>query len=150
MDQSRKRTMDARVSAVAADTANAVALADRLSAFALSHLSNQPVPVSQSSVASSNGRTKGSDIVEILYQSGNRYRVRYGEPVGNPEQGWIGVNRMDTQAEYMEIVLAFRAAQKASAVVVEDEEDEVGGVENAAVDDGEDEWRPDSSAVEAE
>ena len=57
---------------------------------------------------------------------------------------------MDTQAEYMEIVLAFRAAQEASAVEVEDEEDEVGGVEEAAGSDGEDEWVPDSSAVQAE
>ena len=86
-----------------------MALADRLNAFNLFSLSNQPAPKrSQRSLVSS-GRTKGSNIVKILYQSGNRYRVKYSEPVGNPEKGWAAVQRMDTQAEYKDIVLAFRA-----------------------------------------
>ena len=103
VDQSRKRTTEARVSAVAAD---------RLNAFALSAISNQPAPVlSQNSVGSS-GRTRGSHIVQILYQSGSRYFVQYSEPEGNPETGWVGVKRMDTQAEYMEIVLAFRVLRR--------------------------------------
>ena len=57
---------------------------------------------------------------------------------------------MDTQAEYMEIVLAFRAAQKASAEVIEDGNERVESVEEAAVDDGEDEWEPESPVEEAE
>jgi hypothetical protein len=101
---SRQRTVPARVTANAADTAIQAARADRRKGYTLDSLSNQPA-----SRCSHNGRA--SYIVRILRASKTQYTVEWSEPQGAPETSREAVGWLNKQAEYIGVVNAWRAQQ---------------------------------------
>ena len=109
------REVPARTAAVAADTALAVARADKRRATSLATLSNQAAPTATA--------TRGSYITTILRETATSYRVRWSQPEGNPTESNVGKRWMNTLAEYAETVIRFREQQprrRAEQVVVSD------------------------------
>jgi hypothetical protein len=100
VDQSRQRTVAARVTATAADASIASSLADRRRPTSLATLSDQPA-------AAPPAMTTASHIVEILRVSRARYYVQFSEPQGNPERLYVGRQWLNTRAEYADLVQRF-------------------------------------------
>ena len=118
VDQSRQRTTTARTAAVAAETALQVSRADERRAASLASLSNQAAP------ARSTG-TRGSYITKILGTAGlARYRVQWSEPEGNPAVTTELRTWLDTSAEYVSVVRAYRQQQLAGAIELSGAEDD--------------------------
>ena len=123
VDQSRQRTTPARTAAVAADTALQVSRADRRRAASLNTLSNTAAPARSAA-------TRGSCITKILGTIGTaRYRVRWSQPEGNPAESNVSRNWLDTRAEYVDVVLAFRQQQLAEAIQLSGDEGDDAGME---------------------
>jgi transposase InsO family protein len=105
VDMSRQRKVPARTTANAADTAIQVARADRRKGYSLGSLSNQPAsqPAHQ---------TRGSKIVRILSANKTQYTVQWSEPEGAPAISKQSIAWLDKQAEYIDVVNAWRAEQQ--------------------------------------
>ncbi len=52
--------------------------------------------------------------IRILRRSGQRYQVEWNDPPG--ERTWESVSKWDTMMEYRDLVLAFRAEEKAQSI----------------------------------
>jgi hypothetical protein len=153
VDQSRKRKTAAREAATAADTAIAATRADTRAALSLATVTNRPASQPARS-------TSPSRIVEIINEKKNTYEVVWSQPVGNPTVSRVSKNHMNTQAEYVDIVLAWRAKQNSPATVLsrqvmeieiaedeevleeQEEEEEAEEVEEEEEEEGEAEWQP--------
>ena len=82
-------------------------MADRRKGPSLAVLTNQPAPA-----AAVDRGGQPSDIACILRENKLQYRVRYTQPEANPEELWVSKKRVDTQAEYIGIVRAWREQQQ--------------------------------------
>ena len=102
--QSRNRSTGTRPAATAADTAMAIAKVDHRAGVSLSTVSNQAVPQPAPNPSASR-------IVEILDHNKTQYKVRYSQPVGNPEEGSVGQAWLNKRAEYADVVNAYWQAQ---------------------------------------
>ena len=51
-------------------------------------------------------------MVRIVAQQGKRYRVEWSQPEEAPERTWELMSKLDSRAEYVELVLAWRAQQE--------------------------------------
>ena len=105
VDQSRQCKVATRKAANAADTSIQAARATRKKGYSYESLSNTP--------ASQRDRTTASHITEIFSVNKTHYTVRWSEPAGAPAESKERIKVMDTQAEYIDIVNAFRAKQQA-------------------------------------
>lgn len=105
-DQSRRRKVRSRTTADAADAAIAATLADTHRGASLAVVTNQ--------VAAPPRPPQGSYITHIirLMPSGKRYEVEWSEPEGNPARTKELVQWLDNNADYRDVVLAWREQQR--------------------------------------
>ena len=115
VDQSRQRKTGTRRAANAADTAIAATQTSRRSALSLATITDQPT-------SQPTGRSSPSRIVEILHEGDRTYKVRWSQPVGNPEQSDERTSWLDNQGDYKHVrrvgVKLTEVVQVARTVVV--------------------------------
>jgi hypothetical protein len=101
-DQSRQRSAPTRTAADAAATSIAAGRADARTALSLHTLTNQAVPLHDS------GPRSPSYIVRILHENKTQYKVLWSQPEGSPAVSNENRSWLDTHADYMGVVLAWR------------------------------------------
>ena len=135
---SGQRKVPSRTAAVAADTALAVAQADKRRGTSLATFSNQTAPIA--TVA-----TQGSYITMILRENATSYFVRWSEPEGKPTESYVGKRWMDRLAEYAPTVIGWREQQARlrdsdTSVGSGSEQDEVADMSESEQQEGSDRW----------
>ena len=105
-DQSRHRLVPTRAAADAAATSIAAGKADARAVLSWQSVTNQLVPLRDS------GATSPSRIVRILHANKNQYKVLWSQPEGNPAVTREARSWLDSQAEYMDVVNAWRRKQQ--------------------------------------
>jgi len=107
-DMSRQRNTAERITAVAADVALGVAMADRVKGLSLSSVTNRAAAHKKTGQVA----PTASRIVAILSQHGDRYKVRWSQPEGNPEVTKEKVSWLDQHADYALLAQQFKQQQQ--------------------------------------
>jgi hypothetical protein len=132
-DQSRHRSVPTRTSADAAATSIAAGKADARAALSLHTITNQPVPLRDG------GSRSPSRIVRILHENKTQYKVLWSQPKGSPAVTREARRWLDSQAEYIDVVLAWRREQQQGHEQPEESGADAGTESDWAADESEEE-----------
>ena len=76
-------------------------------------------------VANEVAKAATQHMVRILRERGTQYQIEWSQPESNPERSWESKRKIDTRAEYKDMVLEWRARQEVAEVAGNPEPDEV-------------------------
>lgn len=105
----RRRQIEARAAASAAETSIIASQVDRNRAPSLSTLSNTPAPPPTSG-------GKASHIIRIVASGRTRYKVLWSEPPG--EETWVSRSHMEKREEHRAVVEEYRRSIEAEEIDV--------------------------------